>query len=186
MSQGTFVVFGFFALADGHRRTVQKPISPSKKLHSAPPSTQSSTWYNFYTTTLQYSDDTSAPSAEIRIYSPPGDSPHPDNTIAFIVAKAHIPHTGPVLLDATCMYPIPGNLLSADYEDHAPNMLYPYVYGIGTTIAKAETRSRWEVQGLYCQSYRACLGRASDLLGFVRFPPFMSMYVFMLTPLRLC
>ncbi|KAI1781810.1 hypothetical protein LXA43DRAFT_1054572 [Ganoderma leucocontextum] len=149
---GTFFTFGFFALGGGNRRPVQKPVSPSKKLHPpAPASSPPSTWFNFYSTTIQCSDNTSAPPAEIRIYSPPGDIPHPDNTIAFIVAKVHTPDTGPILLDAICMYPIPGNPLSADYEDRAPDMLHPYVYGLGTTQGKAENLADGKSKGFSVQ-----------------------------------
>ncbi len=140
MSQGTFVILGFLALGDGRRRSVQKPASPSKKLQpSAPSSTPPSTWFNFYSTTIQCSDNTSAPPAEIRIYGPPGDVPLPENTIAFVLAKVHIPDSGSILLDAICMYAIPGNPQSSDYEERAPDIVHPYIYGIGSTLGKAKS-----------------------------------------------
>lgn len=144
MSQGAFFTFGFFALGVGTRRAVQKPVSPSKT-----PSSSSSTWYIFYPTTIQCPNDPVGLglSAEVRIYSPPGDIPHPENTIAFIVAKACFPNSGPVLLDAISIHPIPGDPLSPDYEDRAPDMLYPYVYGLGTTYAKAETLADGKSKG---------------------------------------
>ncbi|KAM5542575.1 hypothetical protein V8D89_003670 [Ganoderma adspersum] len=146
MSHGTFFTFGFFAIANGVRQPVVKPVSPTKKASSTP-SASSSTWYNFYSTTIQYSDAAAALPAQIRVYSPPGDLPLAEDTIAFMVAKVHIPDKGLILLDAICMHPLPGNPQSSDYEDGAPDMLYPYVYGIGTSKGKAETLADGKSKG---------------------------------------
>ncbi|KAI1782376.1 hypothetical protein LXA43DRAFT_870760, partial [Ganoderma leucocontextum] len=76
--------------------------------------------------------------AEIPVYSSPSVVSHPDNRIVFVVTKVHIPPR-PVLYDALCMYPIPGDPRSPDYEESIPKVLYPYVYGVGTTVGKAVT-----------------------------------------------
>lgn len=155
MSQGAFFTFGFFALAHGKRSQVKKPPpSPSKKQAASSASSASSvssppssTWFNFYATTIQRPNDPVGLSAEVRIYSPPNDNPLLDNTIAFIVAKAYIPDAGPILLDAIALYPIPGDPASDEYEDRVPDMLYPFVYGLGTSLGKAETLADGKSKG---------------------------------------
>ncbi|OBZ78509.1 hypothetical protein A0H81_02121 [Grifola frondosa] len=76
--------------------------------------------------------------AELRIYSPRNDTPLPDNTIAFVVAKAHAPANGTILLDALSIYPFPGDPNSDDYQDAIPDMPYPFAYGLGSIQAKHE------------------------------------------------
>ncbi len=130
--QGTFVTFGFFGIANGYRFAVTKPSQQNA-------SGNSTTYFMRYTTSIQCSDGSGMLPAELRIYSPPHDSPIPDNTVVFAVAKVHVQDSGPVLLDAiNGLYPVPGDPDADGYEDSVPNMPYPYMYGIGTSQGKHE------------------------------------------------
>ena len=184
MSNGTYVAFGFFALANGVRQQVAKTLSPTKKASSTSSSTtssSSSTWFNFYSTTIRYSDDAPALPALIRVYSPPGDLPLDENTIVFMVAKVLVPDKGDVLLDAICMYPLPGDPASSDYEDATPEMVYPYVYGIGTPKGKAETLADGKSKGFSVQVIeRVCdMQQTSSLLYVIVAVVLLSAHLFL-------
>src|SRR6267154_6240230 len=92
----SFTMIGFFALASGRR------------LQTTKPGTTTRTWHAHYTTTIQCISPPYLP-ADVRIYSPINDVLHPENTIAFIVARVHVPSTGDILLDAL-IRKIPGLL----------------------------------------------------------------------------
>ena len=90
----SFTIIGFFGLASGHH------------LQTVKPGTAIRTWHAHYTTAIQCINPPHLP-AGIHIYSPINDILHPDNTIMFIVAWVHVPHTGNVLLDALRIVPCP-------------------------------------------------------------------------------
>ncbi|KAH9916160.1 hypothetical protein B0H21DRAFT_886979 [Amylocystis lapponica] len=119
----TFTTFGFFGLGAGRRA-------------SARTRNGNTTFFCYYTTTLQCSDGDMIP-AELRVYSPRDDVPHPDDTIAFVVAKLFVPLKGTALLDAYSVYAVPGDPASDTYEASIPDMPYPFVYGLGIV------RSKW-------------------------------------------
>ena len=60
---------------------------------------------------------------------------HPDNTVAFIVAKAYIPSPGCLLnialLDDLYLIPFPGNTDAYEYEDHIPDFPNPLITTLG-------------------------------------------------------
>jgi hypothetical protein len=64
---------------------------------------------------------------------------HPDNTIAFIVARVHVPHSGDILLDAIHIVPCPGDPSLDSYDDVVPNSQFPMVYGLGVVSTPHET-----------------------------------------------
>lgn len=116
MSQ--LIVFGFFGLGAGRRVSTLKPGSSTKVYHV------------FYSTTVQRVSADPCP-AEIRIYSPYGDTILPDNTVAFVVAKAQFPVNEPVLLEASTLIPMPGDPSDEDYELSLPDCPFPHVIGVG-------------------------------------------------------
>ncbi|KAJ7195661.1 hypothetical protein GGX14DRAFT_324123, partial [Mycena pura] len=73
----SFNVVGFFALAEGRRTPVHNPGTGS-------------VYHCHYATSLKSQDDNPI-SAALRVYSAFGDSPLPDNTIVFAIAKAFYP-----------------------------------------------------------------------------------------------
>ncbi|KAJ7816642.1 hypothetical protein B0H13DRAFT_1663246 [Mycena leptocephala] len=102
----TFNVFGFFALAAG-KRVATHPPGATYPIH-----------HNHYVTSVKSTSDDpdTYPSATLRVYSAAGDAPLPDNTIAFIVAKAFAPTGKPIELDVLYMSAIPGDPNNDDYE----------------------------------------------------------------------
>ena len=122
----SFTILGFFALANGHR------------LQTLKPGTSVRTWHAHYATTIQCITPPYVP-ADLHIYSPINDVLHPDNTIAFVVARVHIPHTGDILLDALHIVPCPGNPSDDSYDDTVPDFQFPMVYGLGVVSSPHES-----------------------------------------------
>ncbi|CDO69900.1 hypothetical protein BN946_scf184884.g59 [Trametes cinnabarina] len=133
----TLNIFGFFALAGGVRRSTPRASSSSSA---------SVTFHCYYSTVIQCSSGSALP-AELRVYSPPGQNPLPNNTIVFLTAKLHLRSALPVLMDAMHLYPFPGDVNDMDYEDHVPDMPYPLIYGIGTVQSKEETLADGKSRG---------------------------------------
>ncbi|KAH7904539.1 hypothetical protein BJ138DRAFT_1019010 [Hygrophoropsis aurantiaca] len=121
----SLTLFGFLCLAAGRRLQTTKPGSPSKTYHA------------FYATALQSASGSSV-SAEIRVYSPFNDTILPDNTVAFVVAKAFFPNNDTVLLDASHVIPMPGDPSSDDYDNFLPDCPYPFLIGLGSVPSKFE------------------------------------------------
>jgi hypothetical protein len=124
----SFTMIGFFALASGRR------------LQTTKPGTTTRTWHAHYTTTIQCISPPYLP-ADVRIYSPINDVLHPENTIAFIVARVHVPSTGDILLDALRIVPCPGDPSHDLYDENVPNFQFPMVYGLGIVSSPHETLS---------------------------------------------
>ncbi|KAF8473658.1 hypothetical protein DFH94DRAFT_655147, partial [Russula ochroleuca] len=79
----SFILIGFFALTGGRRVRfdVARPNgSPVTICHM------------LYNTSVICSREPGELSAEVRKYSPVGEAPLPDNTVAFMVAKAFVPN----------------------------------------------------------------------------------------------
>ncbi|KAJ7027448.1 hypothetical protein C8F04DRAFT_1294312, partial [Mycena alexandri] len=124
----SFNVFGFFALAGGNRVATQ-PAGGQYEIH-----------HNYYNTTLHTtSDDQTPPPATLRVYSAAGDTPLPDNTIAFVVAKAFAPPGKPIELDALFLAPVPGDPNGANYDAHVPDVP-AFIYGVGHIPANQPTQ----------------------------------------------
>lgn len=116
----SLTIFRFFALAKGHRDHSQKPGASMK------------TYYCFYTTALQCSSGVVLP-AELCIYSPFNDTVLQDQTVVFAVAWAHFPSHGTILLDASHLFPFPGDPSEEDTYDHnLPDCRVPFVIGLGS------------------------------------------------------
>ena len=102
----SFNVFGFFALAQGKRIATYLPGAtfPIHHVH--------------YVTSLKSTSDDIAtyPSATLRVYSGSGDAPLPDNTIAFVVAKASAPTGKPIELDALYLSAFRGDPKDDQYD----------------------------------------------------------------------
>ena len=83
--------------------------------------------------------------AEIRLWCPLSQPLHPDNTVAFIVAKAYIPSPGSLpnvaLLDTLYLVPFPGDTDTDEYEDHIPDFPNPLVATLGTISASGSDLS---------------------------------------------
>ena len=122
----SFTILGFFALANGHHMQTQKP------------GTSAHTWHAHYATTIQCITPLYVP-ADLRIYSPINDVLHPDNTIAFVVARVHIPCTEDILLDAIHIVPCPGNPLDDSYNDSVPYFQFSMVYRLGVVSSPHES-----------------------------------------------
>ncbi len=115
----SFFILGFFALADGHVETT--PKSQTIIRHHC-----------LYNTTIQCSSDRPLPT-ELRVWcSSSNYSVLPNNTVAFIIAKAVIDTKS--LLEAWLVSPMPGHPDDDDYDDHLPNILYPFVMGVGHVV----------------------------------------------------
>ncbi|EDR08113.1 uncharacterized protein LACBIDRAFT_297814 [Laccaria bicolor S238N-H82] len=99
----SLLIIGFFALASGRRLAITKPGAKSR------------TWYCYYSTTIQTSTGNILP-ADLRIYSPINDVVHPDNTIAFVIAKAYIPPNDTTFLDVLHLAICPGDPSSVVFE----------------------------------------------------------------------
>jgi hypothetical protein len=122
----SFTIIGFFALASGRRKQTLKPGTTTR------------TWHAHYNTTIQCITPPYAP-ADLRIYSPINDILHPDNTIAFVIARVHVPRNGDILLDALHIVPCPGDPSDDSYDDTVPNFQFPMVYGLGIVSSPHET-----------------------------------------------
>jgi hypothetical protein len=127
----SFIVVGFLGLTSGRR--VRSDVT-------RPDGTPLVLWHVIYDTCLICSHPPSLP-AELRKYSPTGDTVLPDDTIAFVVAKAYVPpvHVSKtVLLDVMFLIPIPGDPSSTDYDERAPDFYTPLIFGIGTVATAQE------------------------------------------------
>lgn len=122
----SFTIVGFFALTSGRR------------LQTIRPGTTTRTWHAHYTTTVQCVSPPYVP-ADLRIYSPMNDILHADNTIAFVVARVHVPQSGDILLDAIRIVPCPGDPSLDSYDDTVPDFQFPLVYGLGVVSSPHET-----------------------------------------------
>ncbi|KAI0640433.1 hypothetical protein C8Q79DRAFT_921702, partial [Trametes meyenii] len=113
------------------------------------PSSTSSTalaFHCYYATAIQCASGDSIP-AELRVYSPPNDTPLPDDTIVFLVAKLHLRPNDSALLDAVQLFPVPGNPSSETYQDNVPDMPYPNIYAIGVVQGKHEVLADGKSRG---------------------------------------
>ena len=122
----SFTIIGFFALANGRR------------LQTIKPGTDVRTWHAHYTTTVQCSSPPFLP-ADLRIYSPINDILHSDNTIAFVIARVHVPHSGDTLMDAVHIIPCPGDPSQDLYDETVLNFQFPMVYGLSIVSSAPET-----------------------------------------------
>ena len=121
-----FTIVGFFALTSG------------RCLQTIRPGTTTQTWHAHYTTTVQCVSPPYVP-ADLHIYSPMNDILHADNTIAFVVVRVHVPHSGDILLDAIHIVPCPGDPSLDSYDDTVPDFQFPIVYGLGIVSSPHET-----------------------------------------------
>ena len=82
-------------------------------------------------TTIQCSAGVDIP-ADIHIYSPYNDVVLPDDTIAFVVARAFCPPNETAFLDAYHLIPVPGNPTETEYQSQrVPDCPYPFALGVG-------------------------------------------------------
>ncbi|KAF8485204.1 hypothetical protein DFH94DRAFT_842849 [Russula ochroleuca] len=127
----SFLLSGFFGLTSGIRQRSDTPRADGKV---------SSIFHMYYNTTILCGPHTSLP-AQLRKYSPPGEDPLPDDTVAYIVAKAHVPAMnvgGPVLLDVVHIAPLFGDPASEGYDSRLPDFDYPLVVALGTVTGPQE------------------------------------------------
>ena len=166
MSQGTCLVYGFFALASGRRVAVSRLNSSNPQADS---SKSPSRWFCFYTTSLQCANH-DAIDAQLRVYSPRDDIPLQDNTIAFVLAKLHVPSNGTALLDALTVHPVPGDPQDEAYEGNVPDMPYPFVFGLGTTQGAHQTLADSASRGFLVRTSERVRDEqmASELLYVIR------------------
>lgn len=141
----SFNVFGFLALTAGNRVATQ-PAGAKFPVHHC-----------YYTTSLRSSNDVYV-AATLRVYSGAGDAPLPDNTVAFVVAKAFAPTGKPMELDAFYVFPVPGDvnsdtydvsrssllicagLFTAYFQDNIPEIPV-FIYGVGHIPADQTTET---------------------------------------------
>lgn len=127
----SLISFGFFAVAEGIREAVQKPGSSS------------TTYYCFYTTSVQCSSGVSLP-AKLQVYSPFNDIILEDNTVVFAIFRAYFLPTqnSTILLDALHFCALPGDPKDDDYEaSHLPDCPIPFVIGVGSVPFRHEMLS---------------------------------------------
>ena len=85
-------------------------------------------------------------SAELRKYSLTHDIVLQDDTIAFIIAKAHFTPgnvRGSIFLEAIRMAPVPVKLMSLGYMDPVSDFRYPVGFAHGTVIGERENKEGW-------------------------------------------
>jgi hypothetical protein len=126
----SFIIVGFVGLTSGRR--VRSDVT-------RPDGTPLVLWHVIYDTCIICAQPPSLP-AELRKYSPINDVVYPDDTVAFIVAKAYVPPVNiskTVLLDTILMIPVPGDPSSTEYNERVPDLCTPLVFGIGT-VATAQ------------------------------------------------
>ncbi|EIW85870.1 hypothetical protein CONPUDRAFT_150645 [Coniophora puteana RWD-64-598 SS2] len=92
----------------------------------------SQTFYCYYDSALHCSQTRSAP-AQIRVYSPKRDQVLPNDTVAFVIAKAYFERGGTILLDTQPQqfFPIPGDPSDEHYLDHVPEFSHPMLFAVG-------------------------------------------------------
>lgn len=111
----SFIIVGFVGLTSGRR--VRSDVT-------RPDGTPLVLWHVIYDTCIICAQPPSLP-AELRKYSPINDVVYPDDTVAFIVAKAYVPPVNiskTVLLDTILMIPVPGDPSSTEYDEHVPDL----------------------------------------------------------------
>ncbi|KAF8514800.1 hypothetical protein JB92DRAFT_2602360, partial [Gautieria morchelliformis] len=74
------------------------------------------TYYCFYDTIVQGAVDSTVP-LEMRLYSPPGETLLPDDTVVCVVGRIFAPPSGTILLDVFSLTAYPGDPASEQYED---------------------------------------------------------------------
>jgi len=109
----TFTVLGFLALAQGCR------------VMFTCPGTNTRTWHAHYITSLQCVDGATLP-ADLHVYSQMNDILHPDNTITFVHARAHIGSNRHIKLNASHLICFLG-----DPENSIPDFPYPLIIALG-------------------------------------------------------
>ncbi len=124
MTQSTLRVHGFFQLCNPTRLQSPRRTDPS-----------ASTFHYHYVTSLQCRNN-SGLSADLRFFSPPGDSPIAHGTVCFIEAKAYLPpslapNKKPVLLEGVLHAELPGDPNADDYQSHAPDLSFAMIHGLG-------------------------------------------------------
>ena len=70
---------------------------------------------------------------------PINDILHPDNTIAFTIARVHIPHSGDILMDAIHIIPCPRDPSQDSYDETVLNFQFPIIYRLGIVSSLPET-----------------------------------------------
>jgi hypothetical protein len=119
----SFFIIGFMAVKDGHLKEVDTSSNSGGtiRLH-----------YVYYTVGLQCLHPQSNLLGELRSYCHSSTDPIlPDNTVIFVVAKAHAPPNACVVMDSLYIAAIPGNPEDESYDDHVPDMCYPFVFCLG-------------------------------------------------------
>ena len=76
---------------------------------------------------------------DLHIYSPINNILHADNTIAFVIACVHVPHSGDTLMDALHIIPCPGDPSQDSYDETVRNFQFPMVCGLGIVLSSPET-----------------------------------------------
>ncbi|KAJ7270321.1 hypothetical protein C8J57DRAFT_1508351 [Mycena rebaudengoi] len=117
----SFNILGFFSLIGGNLTSTSN--------------NNKSIFYWNYNIAIQCQDATRI-LAYIQVYSPPSQTtPLPDGTVAFVMAKAIFPASvssqNPVAMHALQFVVLPGDPTQDSYDDHVPDQLPAWVYGIG-------------------------------------------------------
>ncbi|KDQ23458.1 hypothetical protein PLEOSDRAFT_162504 [Pleurotus ostreatus PC15] len=135
----TVTIFGFFGLANS-KPSVSQSSGSSRSYHT------------HYSTVIQCSAGCSLP-ADVRIYAPLTTPALPDNTVAFIVARAHFPPDEPAALDAYHIIPMPGDPNSDAYEDSLPDCPFPFVFLIGHVPVEPVVNGNIKTTTVHAQEY---------------------------------
>ena len=116
----SFIIVGFFALANGHRA------------HSAQPGSSKTVSHCHYMTIVQCLHGPEV-DAKIHVFSPASEAiVHPNDTVAFVIAHASVQqHPFQILMEAKHLIPMPGNPEDNDYNERMPNFPYPFIAAIG-------------------------------------------------------
>ena len=121
MISSTLLLFGFFELLSGERKSSPRRNDPSAV-----------TYHTYYNTAIQCEDEDSGLGAEFRMFSRQADVVHTHGTVAFLKSRAYIPSGGrTALLEGVRLSPVPGNPKEKTYQKTIPDVPYAMAYGVG-------------------------------------------------------
>ena len=126
----SFFVVGFMAVKGGSKRDVESKSQSGDSIRLQ---------YVFYNVGIQCLHTRSPILGELRSYCySPTEAVLKDNTVIFVVAKAHAPPNSVVLLECLYMAPIPGDPDEESYDDNIPDTQYPFIFCLGQVTRSTE------------------------------------------------
>jgi hypothetical protein len=124
-----FMLFGNFCLAGGERLPTPRTTAANTPIN---------VYHVYYDTTIKLLNGDLQ--AQLRVYSPMGNVPLPNNTVVFAVTHAHIDKESPALLEAQVVFPYPGDPSDETYQDGLPDFPATFFVGVGPSRTSANVK----------------------------------------------